>query len=53
MFASVLNTPMELLIIFVKGFILMFDFFQDTPLTCLKSQRQISNILQGVSSQGV
>ena len=36
---SVLNTPLELLTIFAKGSILMFDWVLDTPLTCLKKDK--------------
>ena len=36
MFNSVLNKPLELLTIFAKGSILMFDWVLDTPLTCSK-----------------
>ena len=36
---SALNTPLELLTIFAKGSILMFDWVLDTPLTCLKKDK--------------
>ena len=39
MFNSVLNKPLELLTIFAKGSILMFDWVLDTSLTCLKKDK--------------
>ena len=39
MFDSVLETPLELLTIFAKRSILMFDWVLDTPLTCLKKDK--------------
>ena len=39
MFHLVLNTPLELLIIFAIGSILMFDWVLDTPLACLKKDK--------------
>ena len=34
-----LNTPLERLAIFAIGSILMFDWVLDTPLTCLKKDK--------------
>ena len=39
MFHFILNTPLEPLTIFAIGSILMFDGVLDTPLTCLKKDR--------------
>ena len=39
MFDCALNTPLELLTIFAKGSILMFDWVLDTPLACLKKDK--------------
>ena len=39
MFHFVLNTPLEPLTIFAIGSILMFDWVLDTPLTCLKKDK--------------
>ena len=39
MFESVLNTPLELLTTFAIGSILMFDWVLDTPLTCLRKDK--------------
>ena len=39
MFHFVLNTPLEPLTIFAVGSILMFDWVLDTPLTCLKKDK--------------
>ena len=39
MFDSVLNRPLELLTVFAIGFILMFDWVLDMPLTCLKKDK--------------
>ena len=39
MFYFVLNTPLEPLTIFAIGSILMFDWVLDTPLTCLKKDK--------------
>ena len=39
MFDSVTNTPLELLTIFTKGSILMFDWVLDKPLICLKKDK--------------
>ena len=39
MFDSVLNKPLELLTIFAKGSILMFDWVLDMALTCLKKDK--------------
>ena len=46
MFISVLNTPLELLTIFAKGSILMFDSILDTPLTCLKKDKNCEKPVQ-------
>ena len=39
MFHFVLNTLLEPLTIFAIGSIFMFDWFIDTPLTCLKKEK--------------
>ena len=39
MFDFILNTPLGLLTIFTKVSILMFDWVLDTPLTCLKKDK--------------
>ena len=39
MFESVLNTPLKLLTTFAIGSILMFDWVLDTPLTCLRKDK--------------
>ena len=39
MFEPVLNTPLDLLTIVVKGSILMFDWVLDMPLTSLKNDK--------------
>ena len=39
MFDSFLNMPLELLTIFAKDFILMFHWVLDTPLICLKKDK--------------
>ena len=39
MFQIALNTTLELLTIFAISSILMFDWVQDTPLTCLKKDK--------------
>ena len=39
MFKSILNMPLELLTIFAEVSILMFDWVLDTPLTCLKKDK--------------
>ena len=39
MFHFVLNMPLETLNIFAMGSILMFDWVSDTPLTCLKKDK--------------
>ena len=39
MFESVLNTSLELLTTFAIGSILMFDWVLDTPLTCLRKDK--------------
>ena len=46
MFNFVLNTPLELLTIFAKGSILMFDWVLDTPLTCLKKDKNCEKPLK-------
>ena len=39
MFESVLNTPLKLLTTFAIGSILIFDWVLDTPLTCLRKDK--------------
>ena len=39
MFDSVQNTPLELMTIFAKGSILMFNWVLDTPVTYLKKDK--------------
>ena len=39
MIDSILNTPLELLAIFAKSSILIFDWILDTPLICLKNDK--------------
>ena len=39
MFHFVLNMPLEPLTVFTIGFILMFDWVPDKPLTCLKKDK--------------
>ena len=46
MFNFVLNTPLELLTIFAKGSILMFDWVLDKPLTCLKKDKNCKKPVQ-------
>ena len=45
---SVLNTPLELLTIFAKCPVLMFDWALDTPLTCLKKDKKCEKNCKGV-----
>ena len=45
---SVLNTPLELLTIFAKCSVLMFDWALDTPLTCLKKDKKCEKNCKGV-----
>ena len=40
----VLNTTLELLTIFAINSILMFDWVLDTPLTCLKKDKNRENL---------
>ena len=44
MFYIVLNTTLELLTIFAINSILMFDWVLDTPLTCLKKDKNRENL---------
>ena len=46
MFNSVLNKPLELLTIFAKGSILMFDWVLDTPLTCSKKDKNCKKLVK-------
>ena len=46
MFDSVLNTPLELLIIFAIDCILMFDWVLDTPLTYLKKGKNSEKLVK-------
>ena len=39
MFHFVLNMPLEPLTVFTIGFILMFDWVPDKPLTCFKKDK--------------
>ena len=44
MFYIVLNTTLELLTIFAINSILMFDWVLDTPLACLKKDKNRENL---------
>ena len=48
MFHFVLNTPLEPLTIYAIGSILMFDWVLDTPLTCLKKDKNCEKTCKGV-----
>ena len=48
MFDSILNMPLELLTIFAKGTILMFNWVLDIPLTCLKKYKNCEETCKGV-----
>ena len=45
MFHFVLNTPLGPLTIYAMGSILMFDWVLDTPLTCLKKDKNCEKTL--------
>ena len=48
MFHFVLNTPLGPLTIYAIGSILMFDWVLDTPLTCLKKDKNCEKTCKGV-----
>ena len=50
---SVLNTPLELLPICAKGSIVIFDWVLDTPLACLKKNKNCEKPVKKVIFRNV